>query len=215
MKHIPRAAALAVAGALVPLVVGCASHQQGRAERADHRPTATTSKSASSPDCGPESNLSQSDWMDQCADSTPTADDQPQTELAIGDAFAFNDGVKVTVSSLREITSYGEWDDKPGAGQTAFRVTWTISNGTDKPLDLDQWGESEEGATSGGQVDILSVEKGSRPMAGRIAPGKAGTFTDEGAINDRDGKEIVVTVTRMDDDADMLAEDPHWTGTIK
>lgn len=30
-----------------------------------------------------------------------------------------------------------------------------------------------------------------------------------------DGREIVCTATRMDDGADLLAEDPNWTGTIK
>jgi hypothetical protein len=191
-------------------LTGCGStaHQQGKAERAGG---GAASKSA---DCGPDSNLSQADWMDQCASATP-AEKQPDTELAIGDTFAFKDGVKVTVLSVRRLTAFGEYDSGPEANQTGYRVTWTLTNGTKKPLDADQWSESEQGATNGGEVTMLSVEKGSHEMTGRIAPGQSGTFTSESALDKANGNKIVVTMTRMDDQADMLADDPHWTGAIE
>ncbi|WP_432169072.1 hypothetical protein [Streptomyces sp. 1222.5] len=201
---------------LIAIVVCAASltacgetgHQQGKAERANG-PAA--SKSA---DCGPDSNLSQADWMDQCASEKPS-EKEPDTELAVGDSFAYNDGVKITVTSIRRLTTFGEWDDKPDANQTGYRVSWSIANGTKKPLDVDQWSEAEQGATNGGQVTMLTVEKGSRSMTGRIAPGQTGTFTSEGALNRSDGTKLVVTMTRMDDQADVLADDPHWTGVIE
>jgi hypothetical protein len=187
---------------------GSAAHQQGKAERANG---AAASKSA---DCGPDSNLSQADWMDQCASATPS-EKQPDTELAVGDTFAYNDGAKVAVTGIRRLTAFGEWDDKPEAGQTGYRVTWTITNGTKKPLDMDQWSEAEQGATNGGEVTMLTIDKGSREMTGRIAPGQTGTFTSESALDKANGTKVVITMTRMDDQADMLAEDPHWTGAIE
>ncbi|MGW3911468.1 hypothetical protein ACWEBX_08045 [Streptomyces sp. NPDC005070] len=195
---------------LAAALTGCGSsaHQQGKAERANG---AAASKSA---DCGPDSNLSQADWMDQCASASPS-EKEPDTELAVGDTFAYNDGVKVTVQSIRKLTAFGEYDTGPEANQTGYRVTWAVLNGTNKPLDMDQWSEAEQGATNGGEVSMLSVEKGSRSMTGRIAPGQTGTFTSESALRKSNGTKVVITMTRMDAQADMLAEDPHWTGTIK
>ncbi|MFF3884046.1 hypothetical protein [Streptomyces sp. NPDC001914] len=184
-----------------------ADHQQGKAERAG---SAAASKSA---DCGPDSNLSQSDWIDQCGSLSPS-EKQPDTELAVGDTFVYNDGAKITVTSIRRLTAFGEWDDRPDADQTGYRVSWSITNGTKKPLDVDQWSESEQGATNGGEVTMLTVEKGSHSMTGRIAPGQTGTFTSESSLSKSNGTKIVITMTRMDDQADMLADDPHWTGTI-
>ncbi|WP_369244444.1 hypothetical protein [Streptomyces sp. R41] len=203
--------ALITVAILAATLTACAGadHQQGKAERA----TAGAPSSSKSPDCGPDSTLSQSDWIDQCSSATP-ADKQPNTELAVGDTFAYNDGVKVTITNIRRLTQFGEWDDRPEAGQTGYRVTWSITNGTKKPLDLDQRSESEQGATNGGEVTMLSVEKGSRSMTGRIAPAQTGTFTSESALDKTYGTKVVVTMTRMDEQADLLAEDPHWTGTI-
>ncbi|MFF0139687.1 hypothetical protein ACFYRN_24940 [Streptomyces sp. NPDC005227] len=186
---------------------GTADHEQGKAQRAKGAPA---SKSA---DCGPDSNLSQSDWMDRCASASPS-EKQANTELAVGDTFAYNDGVKVTVKSLARLTAFGEYDDRPDANQTGYRATWTVFNGTKKPLDVDQWAEQEQGATNGGEVTMLSIEKGSHSMTGRIAPGQTGTFTSENELPKANGTTIVVTMTRTDEGFDLLAEDPHWTGPI-
>lgn len=207
-----RRTALITAALLAATLTACAgTHEQGKAERAG---TAAAKSSSKSPDCGSDSTLSQSNWIDQCASAKPT-DKQPNTELAVGDTFAYNDGAKVTIASIRRLTAFGEWDDRPDANQTGYRVTWTIRNGTKKPLDLDQWSENEQGATNGGDAAMLSVDKGSRSMTGRIAPGQTGTFTSESALDKTYGTKIVITMTRMDEQADLLAEDPHWTGTIR
>lgn len=186
--------ALVTAVILAAALAGCGGtdHQQGTAERASD---------AKAPG--------------QKASKAPKAEKQPDTELAVGDTFAYKDGVKVTVQSIARLTAFGEYDSGPEANQTGYRVTWTLKNGTKKPLDTDLWSESEQGATNGGEVTMLSVEKGSRTMTGRIAPGQSATFTSESALEKSSGNKIVITMTRMDDTADLLAEDPHWTGTIK
>ncbi|MBC2907333.1 hypothetical protein [Streptomyces cupreus] len=191
-------------------------NSQGRAERA----TATEeSRVQETPDCGPDSTLSQSDWIDQCSDGSLPADDQPDTELAVGDTFVYNDGLKAKVDRISPITRYGEYDSKPDADLIAFRVTFTVTNGTKKPYDLDNFSCDAQGATIGGQTESLYVEADSKQMAGRLAPGRSGTFTSEYSIAKSDGKAIVFTLTRTDDawleDGSFLAEDPNWTGTIK
>ncbi|MEU3842905.1 hypothetical protein AB0E88_23065 [Streptomyces sp. NPDC028635] len=212
---------LAAVATLAATLTACGPDgpSQGKAER--NRSTASAQVSAP-PDCGPNSNLSQSEWMEQCSGSataSDTADKQPDTELAIGDTFAYTDGLKVTVDSIKLVTRYGEFDERPDADHTPFRVTFTITNGTSKPYTLDGLGYQAQGATTGGDTEPAFVEAGSKQMAGRLAPGRSGTFTAEYTIAKNDGKDIVFTVTRTDDawikNGSFLAEDPHWTGTIR
>ncbi len=214
-----RRMALITTVALTATLTACAgSHEQGSAERA----TPTANKAASkSPDCGPDSTLSQSDWIDQCSGGSvvPTAN-KPDTELAVGDTFTYKDGLKVKVNGINRITRYGEYDDKPSADKTAFRIVWTVTNGTDKPYDLNGLGYEAQGATTGGETEPIYVEIDSKEMAGRLAPGRSGRFTSEYTIAKSDGMQIVFTMSRSDDaflqdDSAYLGEDPHWTGTIK
>lgn len=211
------AAAVALAGALA----ACGSDtDQGTAERA----TRTASSAApQSPECGPDSTLSQFDWMEQC-DTTiaePTEQtDLPDTELAVGDTFAYNDGLKIRVDSIREITQFGETDTRPEAGQFPFRVTFTVTNGTDKPYDLDDLGPNAEGATTGGMTTSLYVEPGSKETTGRLAPGRSAMFTEEYSIAKSDATSIVFSISRNDEvwleqSSAWLGDDPHWTGPIR
>jgi len=213
-------AALITAALVAGALAGCSDDSQGHAERATQTATHTgtrtpKSTAAKTPDCGPDSTLSQSDWIDQCGNASTPAGEQPDTELALGDTFAYDDGVKINVKSINRITRFGEYDDHPDADQTAYRVTWNIYNGTKRPLDLANVYEEEEGATNGGTPATLTVEKGSRYMSGRIAPGHTGTFTNDGALDKTYGTALVITFSRNDIGDDVLAEDPHWTGTIK
>ncbi|MFF3878011.1 hypothetical protein [Streptomyces sp. NPDC001978] len=194
-----------------------ASNDQGTAERA--APSGTPA--SKSPDCGPDSDLSQSDWIDQCSSDSPTpADDQPDSELNVGDTFAYKDGLKVKVAGFNRITRYGQYDEKPAADKSAFRVVWTVTNGTAKPYDLDSFAYDAQGATTGGETEPIYVEVDSKQMTGRLVPGRSGRFTAEYAIAKSDGSQIVFTMSRVDDawlqnDSAYLGEDPHWTGTIK
>ncbi|MFF4345857.1 hypothetical protein [Streptomyces sp. NPDC001530] len=208
-------AALLTAALVAAALTACSDNSQGHAERAPHATAGKETRTQQTPDCGPDSTLSQSDWIDQCGDAATPTDNQPDTELAVGDAFTYDDGVKITVTSIRKLIRFGEWDSRPDADQTAYRVTWTVDNATKRPFDLENVYEQEQGASNGGEVDTLSVDNGSRTMTGRIAPGKTGTFTNEGAIDKTYGTDLVITFSRSDIGEDMLAEDPHWTGGIK
>jgi hypothetical protein len=159
-----RAPVLTIIAALFAGTLACgADTEQGTAERS----TSTSSAPATSPDCGPDSTLSQSEWMEQCATATPSTE-QPDTELAVGDTFAYTDGLKVKVDSIRQITRFGEYDSRPDAGQIPFRVTFTVTNGTDKPYDLDALGATAEGGTTGGETRFLYVTVGSAEKDGRL-----------------------------------------------
>ncbi|WP_435854004.1 hypothetical protein [Streptomyces purpurascens] len=136
--------------------------------------------------------------MEQCATATPSTE-QPDTELAVGDTFAYTDGLKVKVDSIRQITRFGEYDSRPDAGQIPFRVTFTVTNGTDKPYDLDDLGATAEGGTTGGETRFLYVTVGSAEKDGRLAPGRAGTFTEEYSIDKNDASSIVFSMSRSDE----------------
>lgn len=120
--------------------------------------------------------------------------------------------MKVTVTKVSKLRAadFGEYDVKPEADQTGFRVSWDIANGSKNPIDLDA-----QGATIGGTTESLFAENGSRLKGGRLAPAETGTFTSEYALPKADGLDIVFTMTRMDENMNILAEDPHWTGSIK
>ncbi|MEV4995683.1 hypothetical protein [Streptomyces niveus] len=195
MIRLRTALAAAAAVALLPLTAACGDTEQGTAERA------ATEKQA---DDAPK---------EPAADEAPAED----TELAVGDGFRYKDGVKVTVTKVSKLKAadFGEYDVKPEADQTGFRVTWDITNGSKKPIDLDAWGFDAQGATTGGTTEPVFAENGSRLMGGRLAPAKTGTFTSEYALPKADGLDIVFTMTRMDENMNILAEDPHWTGSIK
>ncbi|MGW7268750.1 hypothetical protein [Streptomyces sp. NPDC054842] len=192
---------------LLPLVSACGDRDQGTAERADSRTKADSNGGGTNTD-------DEKDAADE-----PTEDDKPDTELAVGDTFRYTDGVKVTVDRIAKVTAFGEFDDRPDADETAFRVTWTVENGTSKPVDLDSWSFNPQGATTGGETTFIYVEKGSKQMAGRLAPSRSGTYTGEYSLPKADGKEVVVEVARMDDawmkSDDAFGDEPNWTGTIK
>ncbi|MFF2189258.1 hypothetical protein [Streptomyces sp. NPDC058155] len=195
--RIRTAVATAAAVALLSLTAACGDAEQGRAERASSEEQAV--------DTGAEP-----------VEEEPAEEEQPETELAVGDGFRYDDGVKFTVTKIEELGAdqYGEYDEKPDASETAFRVHWDVTNGSKKPLDLDMWGVTAQGASTGGETTSLYVEKGMKEMAGRVAPGKTGSYTGEYSLPKSDGVEIVFTATRMDAEA-SLADDPNWTGTIK
>lgn len=213
--HARRAALTTVA--ILAALTACGAPAQGKAERAA---TGASSPASNMPDCGADSELSQADWAEQCASDSPTAaEEQPDTELAVGDAFAYTDGVKAKVDSIRTITKWGEYDTKPDADQIPFRVTFTITNGTRKPYDLDSFSYNAEGATTGGQTEFLFAEVGSKQMTGRLAAGRSATFTSEYSIAKSDGREVLFAMSRSDkawlESGSFLGEDPNWTGTIE
>ncbi|MDX3385209.1 hypothetical protein PV682_27580 [Streptomyces niveiscabiei] len=195
-----RTTALATIAILAATLTACSEPEQGKAERAT---AAASSPASDSPD----------------GDAAPAADDKPDTELAVGDTFAYSDGLKTKVDSISTITKWGEYDTKPDPDMTPFRVTFTITNGTKKAYDLDGFGYNAEGATTGGQTEFLYVEAGSKQADGRLAAGRSATFTAEYSLAKSDGKEVLFTMSRSDDawlqSGSFLGDDPNWTGTIK
>lgn len=158
------------------------------------------------------------DAFDEAAGDLPGAgaeDAAAQTELAVGDTYTYDDGLAVTIDSIDKLTQFGEYDDKPAADETGFRINITIENGTKKPFNLEETYLDVQGATNGGEVFMLYVEEGSKEMVGRLAPGVKTTKTAEFALGNEYGKTIVATFSRMDSGADMMASDPNWTGDIK
>ncbi|WP_158690670.1 hypothetical protein [Streptomyces sp. 142MFCol3.1] len=123
-------------------------------------------------------------------------DKRPDTELAVGDTFAYEDGLRAKVTGINKITQFGEYGDRPEAGKTAFRVKFQVSNNTAKPYDLDSLSCSAEGCTTGGETGFITVEPGSKQDAGRLATGRTGAFTSEYSITMSDGTTIVFTVIR-------------------
>ncbi|GAA2108392.1 hypothetical protein [Streptomyces synnematoformans] len=143
-----------------------------------------------------------------------TAGTDTSSGLKVGESYAYDDGFTVTVDSISEITEFGEWDERPEPGQTAFRVTVTFDNGTAAPVDLDDVFLEAEGATNGGAVEYFYVEAGSKEIAGRIDAGVTTTKTSDFVIDDAYGSKILITVSRLGEDTDWTVADPEWTGTI-
>lgn len=157
-------------------------------------------------------------------ETTDTADAEPPTDenstppadnsLTVGDTYTYEDGLAVTIDSIKPVTKFGEYDSRPEQGQAAFRVTVTVHNGTNQPIDLDNVYVQAEGATNGGEALDLYVEAGSKDMTGRLAAGVKTTKTAEYAIDSQYGKTILVTVSRFDV-TDWDLTDPEWTGDIR
>lgn len=200
-RSIRAAVAAAAAIAILPFMAACGSSGQGTAERS------TAAEKAAD------------DGKDAASTAEPAEEEpeQPDTELKVGDGFRYNDGVKVTVTKIRKLKTadYGEYDSRPEADQTAFRVQWDIANGTSKPLDLESWGYDAKGASTGGTTNMVSAENGAKQMAGRLAPGKTASFTFEYSLAKSDGTEVVFTMSRLDDSVDLMSKSPNWTGTIE
>ncbi|MBQ1165643.1 hypothetical protein KBZ21_47470, partial [Streptomyces sp. A73] len=75
-------------------------------------------------------------------------------EMNVGDTFRYHDGIKVTVTSIDRFTKFSEYDSKPSAGETAFRSNIKFDNGSEQPIDLDDFSVLAEGATKGGEAAV-------------------------------------------------------------
>jgi hypothetical protein len=238
--NLRRAAATAAALALLPLASACGNDGDGKQNAANdsvddcktalqgqYEKAAADGPATENPkECkgltdGEVADLAQEVLKDNLGDdyvegdqaeAEPAASD---TELSLGDTFSYEDDVNVTVDSIEKITQFGEYDTRPSAGETAFWVNVTIDNGSKKPLNLDDFILTAQGATNGGEVMDTYLEKGAKDMTGRLAPGIKTQKNSAYIIDDKYGKSIVVSVGRYSDDFETLLEDPNWTGDIK
>jgi len=205
-----RIIAATAAIAALPLMAACGT--QGTAERDDNKPAAKADKDTA--DCGPDSDLSQADWMKHCAEDAGD-DKAPDTELKLGDTFKYKDGLKVTVTRIAKFTDFDP--DYGGAepNQTPFRIDVKFQNDSSKPVNLDEISVNGQGATKGGDAEFTLWGDDTKDVTGRLAPGQSDTKNSDGVLDKKYGTQMVVTVTRMTDDADIMADDPNWTGPIR
>ncbi|MEU1663538.1 hypothetical protein ABZ547_07980 [Streptomyces sparsogenes] len=202
-----RAIAALILAASLPLTA-CSSSDDKDSSK-DVKPTAAGKKSF---DCD-DPNGDQAAWVEHCADKKPAPAEQPSTGLAFGKSYRWPDGLEVSVASAKQVTQFGEYDSKPSANETGFRVELKLSNKGKTPAKLDDLSVIVEGATNGGEAASTTYETGSEPLEGRLAPGMTVTKNDDSVLGTKYGKKIVVTVQRMSDDFDL--EFPEFTGTIQ
>ncbi|MFJ6363407.1 hypothetical protein ACIQIE_19785 [Streptomyces globisporus] len=165
-------------------------------------------------DCS-DTSLDQADWMEHCseADGAGTGGDGgPSTDLPFGKAYAWLDGLEVTVLDAKVFTEWDEYEE-PDPKSNEFRIRLKVDNKTGRSVDLSELSIMVDGATNGGTAASSSFTKGSAPLEGRIASGVSAVKTDDNTLEKRYGKDIVVTVQRVSDDGFEVF--PEFTGTIK
>ncbi|MFD6656939.1 hypothetical protein ACFWEB_17565 [Streptomyces parvus] len=162
-------------------------------------------------DCS-DTSLPQAEWMEHCNTELPAASEAPSTDLTFGKAYAWPDGLEVTVLDAKVFTDWDEYEE-PDPKSTEFRIRLKVDNKSETPVDLSELSIMVDGATNGGTAASSSFTKGSAPLEGRIASGVSAVKTDDNALEKRYGKDIVVTVQRVSDDGFEVF--PEFTGTIK
>lgn len=168
---------------------------------------------ASSFDCTTQ-DTTQAEWMKHCADEVEEpAAEQPSAGLTFGKTYRWPDGLEVSVTSVKRVTKFGEYDNGPGAGDIGFRVNLKLSNKGKAPAALDDLSVITEGATNGGEAASAAFDAGSEPLEGRLAPGVTVTKNDDEVLGKKYGRAIVVTVQRSSENFDL--EFPEFSGTIQ
>lgn len=160
--------------------------------------------------------LSQTEWMEHCADEASTGGNETEgklTGLKFGESYAWPDGLKVTVADAKVFTDYDkELLESPEPGNTDFRVTLKLQNAGKASVDLGDLSLIVEGATNGGEAASTSFSKGSQPLEGRLAPGVTATKNHDNVLETKYGKKIVVTVQRASEDFSL--DFPEFEGEI-
>lgn len=196
--HIPK---FAVASLLVlPLLAACGGDNTGpAADNHSSAPSATV-------DCS-DPDLSQADWMANCASAT----DDSSLALEFGQSYTWPDGLKVSVLDAATFTAFSDDDlaAEPSPNERGFRLRLKLTNGSSVAVPLDDVSTFVEGATSGGEATAGGWAKDARPLEGRLGAGVSQIFTDDNVLETRYGSKIVVTVQRVDFDF------PEFSGAIK
>ncbi|MGC5534198.1 hypothetical protein [Streptomyces sp. SR-10] len=186
----------------------------GTAEPAAPTSTVKASAPEHEVDCS-DTSLDQADWMEHCSEEDGDgagSDGGPSTDLPFGKAYAWPDGLEVTVLDAKVFTDWDEYEEADPKN-TEFRIRLKVDNKSEGSVDLNQLSIMVDGATNGGTAASSSFTKGSAPLEGRIASGVSAVKTDDNALEKRYGKDIVVTVQRATDDGFEVF--PEFTGTIK
>ncbi|MBO3681685.1 hypothetical protein [Streptomyces sp. NEAU-YJ-81] len=196
--------AVVILAATLPLAA-CSS---GDDDSEDPKPRAA----GKSFDCTTQ-DTTQAEWMEHCADKATESAEQSSTGLTFGKAYRWPDGLEVSVTSAKVVTEFGEYDSKPDANETGFRVELELANKGKAAVKLDDLSLITEGATNGGEAASTTYDVGSEPLEGRLAPGITVTKNDDEVLETKYGKKIVVTVQRASENLDL--EFPEFSGTIQ
>ncbi|MEU2795781.1 hypothetical protein AB0935_30260 [Streptomyces sp. NPDC007027] len=201
--------------AAAALLLACSVTACGGAdESAAPRSTVKASAPEHEVDCS-DTSLDQADWMEHCAEDDEAGtggDSEPSTGLSFGKAYAWPDGLEVTVLDAKIFTDWDEYEE-PDPKSYEFRIRLKVDNKSESLVDLDELSVMVDGATNGGTAASGSFTKGSAPLEGRIASGVSAVKTDDNVLEKRYGKDIVVTVQRVSDDG--FETFPEFTGTVK
>lgn len=146
--------------------------------------------------------------------ATATTTASSSLHLKFGQAYAWPDGVKASVTEAKVFTDYDtSLDEKPTPGGTDFQVMVRITNGGRIPLDLSELSVITDGATNGGQAAITSwVNEGPR-LEGRLAPGTTATKADPETLEKKFGRKVIVTVQRSSSE-NVTYDFPEFSGSI-
>lgn len=191
---------------LAATMAGCGPSDEPAAKK----PTAAAAAPSHEVDCS-DTSLSQAEWTESCGEETEGSE-APSTGLEFEKAYAWPDGLEVTVLEAKTFSDWSEYEE-PDPKSNEFRIRLRLDNKSGQPVDLDDISVLVDGATNGGEASSSSWEKGSAPLEGRLAPGVSAVKTDDNTLEKRYGKEIVVTVQRSSDDGLMAF--PEFNGTIK
>ncbi|WP_143688444.1 hypothetical protein [Streptomyces barkulensis] len=176
-------------------------------------PAKTSSPAPStSVDCTDQS-LDQAEWMEHCADQPGTGGDGQPASLEFGKTYSWPDGLKVSITEARIFTDWSEYEE-PDPSMYEFRLKLKVTNASKTPVNLDELSTVVEGATNGGEAYGTEYENDAAPLSGRLAPGITTVKTEDGALEKKYGKNIVVTVQRVTEDFETDYEFPEFTGTI-
>ncbi|NUV65627.1 hypothetical protein G6W57_00660 [Streptomyces sp. CAI-121] len=199
------------AAAAAALLFACSLTACGSDEPAAPESTVKASAPEHEVDCS-DTSLDQSDWMEHCNTEPPAESEAPSTGLPFGKAYAWPDGLEVTVLDAKVFSDWDEYEE-PDPKSTEFRIRLKVDNKSETPVDLSELSIMVDGATNGGTAAGGSFTKGSAPLEGRIASGVSAVKTDDNTLEKRYGKDIVVTVQRVSDAGFEVF--PEFTGTIK
>ena len=147
---------------------------------------------------------------DAASDAAEKPADNAPGELKFGETFAYEDGVKVTVSKPRAHTPDG-FAAGHTKGNKAFQVTITIVNGSDKALDVTAALPDAKDAEGAAAEMVFDGSYATKPFQGKVLPGKQAkadyTFSLPAAAAGSLQVEISPTV--------LEHESAVWTGPTK
>ncbi|MEU8520267.1 DUF4190 domain-containing protein [Streptomyces sp. NBC_01216] len=142
-------------------------------------------------------------------DDAPPAEDTPAV-LAFGDTHTYEDGMKVTVSKPRAYRP-DQFAAGHAKGNSAFQVTITIVNGSEKAVDITTALPSVEDADGSPADQVFDGSNASEPFTGMLLPGKqakhAFTFSLPAGS---DGEMQLEVGPKL-----LEYEDAIWTGPTK